>query len=99
MSLILNKLKNEAVIYCPLCSKQYKPENLQVVEQAGDAFLAHSSCPHCSGAVLSLLYNDFWGINFLGLVTDLSYQDALRLKNTEAVSFDDALGTYQLFRP
>jgi len=95
MSIILNKLKKETVIYCPLCNKEYAPSNLQVVEQAGETILAHSHCPVCAGAVLSLLYKDFMGITLLGLVTDLSYDDTMRFKDTEAVDEEEVLNLYE----
>ncbi len=95
MSLILNKLKKEAVVFCPLCSRDYSPENLQVVTEAGETVLAHSHCPSCRGAVLSLLYKDLLGITLLGLATDLDYADVLKLKDEEAVDEDEVLSLYQ----
>lgn len=96
MSIILNKLKKETVIYCPLCNKEYRPDNLRVVEEAGETVLAHSSCPACAGAVLSLLYKDLMGITLLGLVTDLDYDDALKFKDGEIIKTDEVLKLYQL---
>lgn len=95
MSIIINKLKKEAVIFCPLCNKEYAPANLKVVEQAGETILAHSSCPWCQGAVLSLLHKDFMGITLIGLVTDLNYEDAIKLKDRAAVNEDDVLILYE----
>jgi hypothetical protein len=98
MSLILNKLKNEAVIFCPLCNKEYQPTNMRVLEQAGDTLLAHSHCPNCKGAILSLLYKDLMGITLVGMVTDLDYEDALRVKNGSFVDNDDVLTIYKLVK-
>ena len=96
MSIIINKLKKEAVIFCPLCDKEYAPANLKVVEQAGETILAHSNCTLCQGAVLSLLHKDFIGITLIGLVTDLDYEDAIKLKDQEVVREDDVLKLYEL---
>ena len=96
MSIILNKLKKETVVYCPLCNKEYAPINLQVVEQAGETILAHSHCPICAGAVLSLLYKDFMGITLLGLMTDLNYDDTMKFKNEEAINEDEVLNLYKI---
>ncbi|NMB47948.1 hypothetical protein GYA13_00695 [Candidatus Kuenenbacteria bacterium] len=95
MSLILNKIKKEAVVFCPLCNKDYTPRDLKVIEEAGETILAHSSCPACRGAILSLLYKDMLGITLLGLATDLDYNDALRLKDGEPVEPDEVLWLYQ----
>jgi hypothetical protein len=95
MSIILNKLKKETIIYCPLCNKEYCPVSLQVVDQAAETILAHSNCPACEGSILSLLYKDFLGITLLGLVTDMNYEDALKLKNAEAVDSDEVLSLFE----
>ena len=95
MSLILNKLKKEAIIFCPLCDKEYRPVNMKIVEQAGDTVLAHSHCPSCEGAILSLLYKDFMGITLVGLVTDLNYEDAVKIKNESCIDEDSVLEIYK----
>ena len=56
MNLILNQLKKEAVILCPLCNKEYKPANIRVVDDAENTLLAYSNCPQCQSGILSLLY-------------------------------------------
>lgn len=94
MSVILNQLKKEAIIYCPLCNKEYRPTNMRIVENAGDTVLIHSHCPTCAGAILSLLYKDFMGITLVGLVTDMNYDDAVRIKNGNLVDEDDVLNIY-----
>jgi hypothetical protein len=95
MSLILSKIKKEAIIFCPLCNKEYKPVNMKVVERAEDTMLAHSHCPNCRGAILSLLYSDLMGITLLGLVTDLNYDDALNARNAEAIETEEVLEVYE----
>ena len=95
-SIILKQLKKEAVIFCPLCSQEYTTNNMRIVEQAGETILGHSQCPKCQGAILSLLFSDFIGVTLIGMVTDLDYQDAIRLKESEALDEDDVLQVYQL---
>lgn len=95
MSMILNKLRKEAIIFCPLCSKEYRPVNMRIVEQAGETILVHSNCPKCEGAILSLLYKDMLGITLVGLVTDLNYEDAMRVKDREAIEEDEVLEIYE----
>lgn len=96
MSVILNQLKKEAIIFCPLCNKEYRPTNMKVVENAGDTILVHSNCPRCEGAILSLLYKDFLGITLVGLVTDLNYEDTMKVKGGQAVDEDDVLNVYKI---
>ena len=95
-SVIFKQLNKQAIIFCPLCSKDYTPDNMRIVEQAGETILGHSQCPKCRGAILSLLFSDFIGVTLVGLVTDLDYQDALRLKESAPIDEDDILDVYQL---
>lgn len=96
MSVILNKIKLEAVIHCPLCDKEFRPAKMKIIEHAGDTLLTHSHCPRCEGAILSLLYKDIMGIALIGMVTDLHYEDALKIKNSTPLESDDVLEIYQL---
>jgi hypothetical protein len=68
---------------------------MKIVERAGETILAHSHCPNCDGAVLSLLYRDMLGITLVGLVTDLNYQDAVRIKDEQLIDEDDVLKIYE----
>ena len=95
MSIMLNKIKKEAIIFCPLCDREYKPTNLQIVKQTGEIALAHSHCPHCEGAIMSILYQDMMGITLVGLVTDLNYQDAVRINKIATVGEDDVLELFE----
>jgi len=96
MSVILSKIKKEAIIYCPLCNKEYSPKDMRIVEQAGDTILAHSHCPYCEGSILSLLYSDFLGITLVGLVTDLKFEDAIKFKNADQIEENDILTLYKM---
>lgn len=95
MSVILNKIKKEAKIRCPLCDKEYLATNLKMIDQDEETITAHSNCPNCDGAVMSLLYRDQNGVTLFGLVTDLNYQDALRVKTLAKIEDDDILNFYQ----
>lgn len=99
MSVILNQLKKEAIIFCPLCNKEYRPVNLRAVEEAGETVLAHSHCPICQGAALSLLFKDMVGITLIGMATDLGFDDAVRVRALGAIDEDDVLQIYQILNP
>lgn len=96
MSLILNKIKKEVLVHCPLCQSDYKSSSLRTVEDAGAAVLLHSQCPKCQGAVLSLLQSDLFGVTMIGLATDLDYNDSVKFKDAELVDDDQVLAMYRL---
>ena len=91
MPSIINILKKEIIIYCPLCNGSYSPRDIATIEQTGNVALIHSKCPKCAGSVLSLLYKDLLGITLLGMATDMDFNDALRLKDADYINEDDVL--------
>jgi len=95
MNVILNQLKKEAVILCPLCNKNYKPTNIKMVENAGDTVLAHSNCPKCHGGIISLLYQDIMGITLIGMATDLNYEDVVKMRKNKTISNDNVLEIFK----
>ena len=66
-----------------------------MIDQAGETLLTHSQCPSCEGAILSLVYSDLMGVNIVGMVTDLNYEDAIRLKNEGQIKNDNVLEIYE----
>jgi len=68
---------------------------MKVIENTGETALVHSHCPRCQGAVLSLLYTDFLGVTMMAVVTDMNYDDTMRIKGRGVVEEDDVLETYK----
>ena len=97
MPATINKIKKDLVIFCPLCNKEYYPRDLRTVESAGPAVLVHSHCPVCNISVLSLMYKDILGITLVGMATDLNYDDVLKFKDSQPVSYDNLLDIYDYF--
>ena len=95
MPIALSQLKKQVIILCPICNKDYKPNNIKRVAEAGDVLLAHSNCPRCHSNILSLLYKDILGITMVGMVSDLNYDDAVKIKNQPPLDEDDILAAYQ----
>ena len=95
MSIALKQLRKEAIIFCPLCDKNYRLSKMKVIENTGETALVHSHCPRCQGAVLSLLYTDFLGVTMMAVVTDMNYDDTMRIKSSGIVEEDDVLEAYK----
>lgn len=81
---------------CPLCQAAYGPEAAQMVGAKDDAHLVHLSCAGCGNAVLALVLLSSVGVSSVGLVTDLSYEDVLRFRESAPVSADDVLAAHAL---
>ncbi|PIR81116.1 hypothetical protein COU24_00335 [Candidatus Kuenenbacteria bacterium CG10_big_fil_rev_8_21_14_0_10_39_14] len=68
---------------------------MKVIENTGETALVHSHCPRCQGAVLSLLYTDFLGVTMMAVITDMNYDDTIRIKDSGMVKEDDVLEVYK----
>lgn len=82
---------------CPLCHAPYKPAQARVLDETGGRHLLHIQCAKCGNSVLALLLSGSEGMGSVGVVTDLSSEDALRFKEAGAVTADDVIGLHQLF--
>lgn len=76
--------------YCPLCGSRSLRE-AQLLGGNGDTQLLHVTCKRCAASVLTLTLVRSSGAGAVGLVTDLSAEDAVRFVRAPAVSTDDAL--------
>ncbi len=81
--------------YCPLCETRYNPMEAQVVGEEGDTHLLHVRCRKCANSILALVLVNHVGVSSVGLVTDLTFDDVLRLREHRRLSADDVLRTHQ----
>lgn len=80
---------------CPLCSEQYDTEKVQVIQEHTGAHLLHLTCQRCSSAMLALVMVSSLGMGSVGVVTDLTSEDVIRLQDIEPVTSDDVLTFYE----
>lgn len=81
---------------CPLCSAAYKPAQAQILDEQHGRHLLHIQCERCGNAVLALLMTGAHGMSTVGMVTDLTGEDALRYKDALGVSPDDVIATHEM---
>ncbi len=83
---------------CPLCEGEYELDDMSILKEKNNSMLVHATCPHCNNAVLSVMVVSEVGLSSLGLVTDLSQKDVVRLQDKEPVSDDEFLEFHSLIR-
>lgn len=83
---------------CPLCKGDYKTDESNILEKNDSAHLVHITCPHCNNAVVILVTISQVGMSSVGMVTDLTAGDVVRLRQESSVSGDEVLGFYQLLK-
>lgn len=81
---------------CPLCGKEYAPEEARIVSEKEGAFLVHTNCKRCGSSVVATLVANQLGISSVGLITDLTYEDVVKFKDGENISTDDLLSLYEI---
>ncbi len=82
---------------CPLCGAKYNPIESKVVAEKENAFLLYTKCKTCSSSVVATLVAGAMGISSVGLVTDLTYEDVVKFKDSERISENDVLDVYNFF--
>lgn len=64
---------------CPICKS--KGVDLNVIEENNDGYLLHSKCRKCENAIVMVAVNDEMGMNVIGMNTDLSMDELIKLKS------------------
>ena len=65
--------------HCPICHSLYAKEDVKLVEEAARARLYHSFCRSCGHGLLAYVIESSAGVSSLGMETDASGVDAVRL--------------------
>lgn len=66
--------------------------------EENESHLLHIQCRKCLNALLALVFISPMGMSSIGLITDLSFDDALKFKEDGAVTADDVLSAYELLQ-
>jgi len=83
---------------CPLCKTDYDLGDMVVLQEGENTHLVHATCPHCQNAILSLVMISPLGLSSVGVMTDLSPDDTLRLKDKKNISDDEVLDFHIFLR-
>ncbi len=81
-------------IGCPSCGAALHRGKL--LDGRDDAHLTHYQCEECLHYSLVLLFQTSMGISSMVLITDLCFEDVIRLRNKKPIAADDVLGIHEL---
>ena len=85
----------KVVSYCPVCNTRHNPVEAKILADKADAHLIHIQCRNCQTAVLAVVSVSNLGISSVGLVTDLSFADAVKFKDKLSVNCDDVIAVHK----
>lgn len=76
---------------CPICSAEYKTENAKLFAKKDSANLVHVNCGTCRSSMMFMIMLMGQGLSSVGMLTDLSFEDAQRLHTAKEITLDEAL--------
>ncbi len=82
--------------HCPICHSLYAKKEVKLVEEKDDAKLYHSYCQACGHGLLAYVLEVAGGISSIGLITDASGVDMVRLADNQAISSDECVDAHRL---
>ena len=86
------------VSFCPVCETRYNPMEARLLGEQGETHFLHVQCRKCQHSILAIVLVNQVGASSVGLLTDLSYDDVVRVKSGAWVSVDDVIEVHRLFQ-
>lgn len=84
------------VSFCPVCETRYNPMEARLLGERGEMHFLHVQCRKCQHSILALVLVNQVGASSVGLLTDLSYEDVLRVKMERSISVDDVIAVHEM---
>jgi transcription elongation factor Elf1 len=83
------------ITQCPVCGGNFDRKTAKFFLKKKDSQLVHITCGRCSGNFIAniMIFNK--GISTVGMVTDLSYEDAKRIYGSAPIDIDEAIEGYK----
>lgn len=83
---------------CPLCDSRSNAMEARLLGENGDTHLLHIRCRKCANSILALVLISTSGASTVGMVTDLSFDDVMRLRRGRRLTIDDVLAAHVSMR-
>ncbi len=83
---------------CPICSSSYTPEQATLFGKNEAASLVHLTCQKCQSYFVAMILMLGQGFSSVGMVTDLSLEDARRLYKAEPITMNEAISGFQVIQ-
>ena len=92
----VNNLDNLAK--CPICNKKYGQTKILVLEEDANKTTFHVTCESCKISSLVFVSSGKMGIVSLGMLTDLTREEARSLFKSEQVSVDNVIEVHEYLK-
>ncbi|MFA5777087.1 MAG: hypothetical protein WC906_01455 [Parcubacteria group bacterium] len=92
----INNLDNLAK--CPICEKKYGQTKVLVLEEEMNRTTLHVTCESCKISSIVFISSGKMGIVSLGMLTDLTREEAKKLFKSEEVSADNVIEVHEYLK-
>ena len=92
----INNLDNLAK--CPICNKKYGQTKILVLREETNKTTIHVTCESCKISSLVFISSGKMGIVSIGMLTDLTREEAGSLFNNEEVSADNVIEMHEYLK-
>ena len=82
--------------HCPICHAIYAKEDVRLVEEKSQARLYHSACAACGHGLLAYVLEISGGVSSLGLVTDASGMDCVRMAGQLPIGSEECMAFHRV---
>lgn len=86
---------SQLAISCPLCDHGYEPYQSRILKNENAAQLWYVMCSNCLHGIMLVVTMTDYGVNSVGIVTDMTDEDVLRLQNHSVIEVNDCLDLHQ----
>jgi len=81
--------------HCPICNERYEADRAKLFAQRDAANLVHINCGKCASNFIAMIVMMGQGLSSVGMVSDLSFEDAKKLYKTAPITVDEIIDGYQ----
>lgn len=83
---------------CPLCSAAYDTVAAKLFAKKDGANLIHLTCAKCKSAFMAIIMTFGQGMSTVGMVTDMSFEDAKKMYGGQPLTVDEIIEGYQFLQ-
>jgi len=83
---------------CPLCEVSYRDDDVRLVEELPGKRIVHIECATCCHAVLLSVHMGTHGLGMFGMLSDLDFDDTMRMRHKQAMTDDELLYGFETIR-
>ncbi len=92
------------ILHCPVCSNKYNAEQTSIIDTEtseradSPAIIVHTDCENCKSSVVFNVSMDGPEVFSVGMVTDLTLNDAQRFKELQNVTLDEIIDFHEYLK-